>query len=289
GDPVVLHLRVDETYRKLIRKDAVASLATQGIIGMKVVEIDPGTEKSARVEDGDAINSQAPIELSQVLSDAYDTGQELRAMGRKLDGMLTRMDEITAQVQEGKGTLGQLVMTDDAHRAAMELMQSGDQMVTTLDESMIAVRRVWPLRDYFIGQGMTNPDELLFRPNATRQVRTYASSKLFEPGRSVITAEGKRMLDATAAWLKGITDQDSEIVIAAFDSEQDNDLRDHRLTQEQANAARDYLVNIHTVNKLGFFARRKVVAAGFGRGENELDAENNLSRSVTVVVFIPDQ
>lgn len=289
GEPVIVHMRLDAQYRTLIRKDAIASLSTQGIIGTKVVEIDPGSTSAAAIEDGDAIGSQPPIELSQVLADTYETGKELREMGQKLDGILTRLDHMATQVEAGEGTLGKIVTTDEAHQAAMELMQSADEVMTNIDESLTALRRVWPLRDYFIGQGMNDPDELLYRPGARREVRAYSSKRLFEPGRSVLTSTGRKALDDAALWLKGITAAESEIVIAAFDGTESNRARSQRLTQGQANAVRDYLVSNHAVNKLGFFARREVTAAGFADRLPMSEDMPNRNQQVLIIVFIPEQ
>ena len=42
GQPVELVLRVDERLRPLVRTDAVARIASEGLVGAKVVELTPG-------------------------------------------------------------------------------------------------------------------------------------------------------------------------------------------------------------------------------------------------------
>jgi len=297
GQPVTLHLRMDASLKSLIRRDAVASLASQGIVGARVIEIHPGSSAAEVAQPGELLATERPIELNEVLAKAYqsglelgEAGQELRAMGKKMDSILTRIDIVAAKVEQGEGTLGKLVMSDDAHRAALELMTSGDQMMTHLDESLTALRRVWPLRDHFIQQGMNDPDDLLFRPNSKREIRTYLTSQLFEPERSVLTGAGRKKLDDAANWLRPFMAEPCEVLVAAFNADEENSLRGQRLTQEQANAVYDYLVNVQTANRYGWFGRRKMEAAGFA---NRLPEATNPQQPpgprqrIEIIVFVP--
>ena len=102
------------------------------------------------------------------------------------------------------------------------------------------------------------------QPGAERESRTLREDELFEPGRSVLTADGRQRLDEVAAWFKKVRRPESEVVIAAFtDDDRDPDLA-QILTQEQADAVRKYLVDQHAIDSAGWFATRKVAAVGFG-------------------------
>ncbi len=61
------------------------------------------------------------------------------------------------------------------------------------------------------------------------------------------------------------------------------------LTQDQANAVRNYLVAHHSINSVGWFNSRKVAAVGFGtrspRGDDK--APSRSPRRVEVVLFSP--
>jgi phospholipid/cholesterol/gamma-HCH transport system substrate-binding protein len=290
GEPVLLHLQVSERFRGLVRKDARAQLATQGIVGGRVVEIVPGGAQSPAAEDGDLIAVVAPIELSQLLADAQQAGQELRVLGAKVAGAVERIDRLVARVEQGEGTVGKLVMTDEAHRAALDLMHVGDQVLTKLDETAMAARRVWPLRDHFINQGMSTPDDLLFRPGQRREVQELPAADLFQPGTSALSDAGKARLNAVADWLNANKQAASEVVIAAFDPQEAVALKAQRLTQEQATAVQTYLINQHAVNRLGIFSRRSILAAGFGNHRpappDGAPAKSPTSR-VEVIIFFP--
>lgn len=289
GEPVRLRLRINETYRPLIRTDAVVTLVTEGIVGSRVVEIHPGSQAAAPIKPGAELKALPPVELSQILAEAYSTGQELRSLGRQLSGIVDRMDRLAMHVEDGQGSLGKFVMTDDAHRAALELMDAGGHLVTTLDESVLAMRRVWPLKDYFQQQGMNQPDDLLYRPKLRRESHTLPTAELFPPGRSVLSEAGKSVLDTQAAWIKSAATDETEIVIACFDQTETSNTKAQRLTQEQADAVLSYLRDVHAIQRVGFFGRRTCTAAGFGNVTPDGQEAGALAKRVELILFLPEK
>lgn len=62
---VTVEMKVRSATRNLIRKDSVASIQTEGLLGNKYLEISFGSNKSQPVQNGDVIASQAPVDFSQ--------------------------------------------------------------------------------------------------------------------------------------------------------------------------------------------------------------------------------
>jgi len=301
GKEVVLTLQIDVRFLPLVRRDAVAQLATQGIIGERVVEIAPGSAKAESARPGESIQAEPPLEISQLLADAQRAGQQFQEMSGKLSDSLeqmnsiggqvkqtlARLDTLAAQVEAGQGSVGRFVMSDEAHDSALELMKSGEQTMTTLHETVLAARRVWPLRDYFMAQGLSNPVEIMFRPGSKREMHMIPANELFKPGTSILTDAGKKKLDVQAEWLNKQKISQSEIVVAAFNQDETNSLKAQRLTQEQATAVRDYLVNLHSVQKLSFWSSRQVEAAGFGHSRLDDQAADLPAQRIELVLFTP--
>lgn len=287
GEPVVLNLKIDKKFQRLVRSDAVAEMAMQGILGRRVIEIQPGSAGAEPISDGTTIATAQPIELGQVLADAVNAGQELRQLGEQTRTILARVDDITARVQRGEGSLGQFVMSDAAHDSTVELMQSGDQLMTAIDETVTAARRSWLVRNYFINQGMGDPDEILYRPGSERASTTFPAETLFPAGSSVLTEAGKTRLTTLADKLKPELADSAEIVVAAFHQTEENSNRAQRLTQERATAVRDFLVNETNVARYGYFGRRTVTAAGFGNAQPDDQPSSAPQERVEVVVFTP--
>src|SRR5262245_20329885 len=65
GGDVVLTLRLDGRIRPLVRADAVAQIVGEGLIGGKVIEIDPGSSAAAVARDGSVIASKTTPEMAQ--------------------------------------------------------------------------------------------------------------------------------------------------------------------------------------------------------------------------------
>jgi phospholipid/cholesterol/gamma-HCH transport system substrate-binding protein len=290
GKPVTLVLRIDARLRPLVRSDAVARIVTQGVVGAKVVEIVPGRPDAPALADAGTLGSEAPIELADLLRDASKSLQRLDAVSVSAREGLGEINAIAAGINQGKGTLGRLVQEDEAYRKLVALSSRGERTLNDLEENLAALKRTWPLSRYFQTRSFYDRDRVLFQPGAERESRTLRAEELFEPGRSVLTADGRRRLDEVAGWFKKIRRRNSEIVIAAFtDLPRDDDLA-LVLTQEQANAVRNYLVTQHAVDTNGWFRTRKVAAVGFGTQlpRNNTDSEHDLpARRVEIIMFTP--
>src|SRR5215468_7578742 len=80
---VVMDLR--NPTHSVIKKDSVASIKTEGILGDKYVEISFGSAKSEAVSDGDTISSEKPVDVSE---QAKAVGDEAKtAVGKFRDNM----------------------------------------------------------------------------------------------------------------------------------------------------------------------------------------------------------
>src|SRR5262249_4898542 len=73
GGHVLLTLRLDNQRlraRNLVRADAVAQIVGEGMVGGKVIEIDPGTGAAPAVHPGDEIASRSTVELGDAMAQA---------------------------------------------------------------------------------------------------------------------------------------------------------------------------------------------------------------------------
>src|SRR5262249_48559706 len=140
----------------------------------------------------------------------------------------------------------------------------GERALTALDEDLTALKETWPFSRYFERRAYLDRESVLFQPGAARISRSLRADDLFEPGRSVLTQEGQARLDGVGRWCKWTGRRSSRVVIAAFtEVTRDKDLA-ITLTQEQAEAVRQYLVDKHAIQSAGWFKTRKVAAVGFG-------------------------
>ncbi|MFI5421925.1 MAG: MlaD family protein [Nitrososphaerales archaeon] len=61
---VTVEMKMDNSTREIIRKDSIASINTEGVLGSKYVEITFGSKQVAKVDNGDAIRSEPPVDIT---------------------------------------------------------------------------------------------------------------------------------------------------------------------------------------------------------------------------------
>lgn len=289
GGPVILWFRIDERIHSLVRTDAVAKIVPQSLVGQKVVEIVPGKPNAAILADRGAIAVERPIELADLMRQAALSLKRVDAVAAAAEKGLGEVNAIATSIREGKGSLGKFVQDDEAYQKLVALSIHGSKAIDDLDQNLAALKRTWPLSRYFDEKGFYDRERVLFKPGSERDSRTMKTEDLFEPGRSVLTAPGRKQLDDVAAWFSKTKRPKSEVVIAAFtDDDRDPDLA-QILTQEQADAVRKYLVGKHGIESAGWFTSRKVAAVGFGSQapRSTIGDSNAPARRVEVILFTP--
>jgi phospholipid/cholesterol/gamma-HCH transport system substrate-binding protein len=259
---ITLLLRLDGRVRPLVRADAVAQIVAEGMVGGKVIEIDPGSDAAAPVADNSLIASRPATDLTAVLDQVNHT----------LHG-----------IADGRGSLGRLVKDDEAYRELIQLIRQGRGAVASLKQNADALKGLPVVRSY-----VRDPLRELVRPDCERNRQWFAEADLFEPGHAVLTAPGRQRLDELVPWLEGLKHKGSEVVVAGYAAPgQDPDVA-QTLTQKQSEAVCEYLTGHHAVQKLGWFTRRRVTPLGCGVDDPPLPEPEPLPRPrVEVVVFVP--
>ena len=100
--PIEVVMRINKKYQPLVRQDAKATILTAGVLGESYVDIDNrGTTKPPVVE-GSVLPSTNEPGLQDVVRSSQTTL-------KNLDVLVKRMDRIVANVEQGKGTVGELL------------------------------------------------------------------------------------------------------------------------------------------------------------------------------------
>ncbi|MBK6914913.1 MAG: MCE family protein [Ignavibacteriales bacterium] len=100
---VRVEVLIDESTRQFIRKDAVASIGSEGLMGNKVLVIIPGTGSQKVIENNDVIATSRPLELDEIMKSLKTTIDNTSL----ITGDLAK---ITTNIESGKGTIGRLMM-----------------------------------------------------------------------------------------------------------------------------------------------------------------------------------
>lgn len=93
---------IDKNIFKHIKKDAVATIGSDGLVGSMIINIIPGKGLKPNVEPGDVIHSQDRIITDDILNTLSKTNQNAAILTENLL-------KITNDINQGKGTVGLLI------------------------------------------------------------------------------------------------------------------------------------------------------------------------------------
>jgi phospholipid/cholesterol/gamma-HCH transport system substrate-binding protein len=85
-----VRMRVREDLRQLLRRDSVASIQNDGLVGNKFVQIETGTDASPVIDEGGTILSREPFDIADLMQMMSDTLVTVNAM---LVDVKARVDE----------------------------------------------------------------------------------------------------------------------------------------------------------------------------------------------------
>jgi phospholipid/cholesterol/gamma-HCH transport system substrate-binding protein len=129
---VRVEILVDESTRKFIKKDALASIGSEGLMGNKILIINPGTGGKTEIENNDIIQTVQPIDMDDVL-------KSVKTSLDNTSDITNDLSKITNSIQSGKGTIGKLLMdTTLAHNfssAIVNLKQGSESLNKLMDSS----------------------------------------------------------------------------------------------------------------------------------------------------------
>ena len=118
---VRVEIEIEDRIRKFIKKDAVASIGSEGLMGNKIIIINPGTGGKMEIGNNDTVQTIQPISMDDILL-------SLKSSIDNTTIITSNLTKITGSVQSGKGTLGRL-LTDKS------LGQTFDSTFINLKES----------------------------------------------------------------------------------------------------------------------------------------------------------
>lgn len=130
---ITVEMSVDEKSVRFIKKNAVASIATDGLVGSMVVNIIPGdVSTSNAVVSGDHIQIKTKITIDEILETFSKTNESAVAITADLA-------KITHKIVEGEGTLG-AILSDSLLEHDLRYSVSG--MKRTVEGASSAIAKV---------------------------------------------------------------------------------------------------------------------------------------------------
>jgi phospholipid/cholesterol/gamma-HCH transport system substrate-binding protein len=150
---------IDARYSD-IPKDSIATISMGNLLGTNFIAIEYGDPKGGFLKDGDSLSTKPTASIGAVLSQLDELGRKLNvaadsfstigegpknlfgklndiidANRPKMEKTLDNLEVITQDIRDGKGTMGKLVESDQAHKellAAVEEIRKAAEDARTM-------------------------------------------------------------------------------------------------------------------------------------------------------------
>ena len=225
--------------RNVIKKDSVAIIRSEGLVGDKFVEISFGSEQSPKVGDGDTIQGQPPLQIADLLNKTNQVLDTTKGALDNLNDTAGNLKSITGKIDSGQGTIGGLINNK-------KIYQNVNAGATAFQENMEALKHNFFLRGFFKQRGYESAadlkrneiSELPDKPVAKQF--EYEAKKIFDKSDTAKLKDEKTLNDA-GNFLQ--TNPFGLAVIAAYTDMKGDSEKDRLLTEARAMVVRDYLIN----------------------------------------------
>ena len=114
GEAVAVWLAVDIEIRDQVRSDSRARVRTQGLLGDRLIDIEPGSADRPVLEEGDTLAAAPALNYQELLGQAADAVQNLTSLAENLSA-------VTDGLLAGEGALGQMLVDDRLYRNLVDL------------------------------------------------------------------------------------------------------------------------------------------------------------------------
>jgi phospholipid/cholesterol/gamma-HCH transport system substrate-binding protein len=223
--------------RNVIKKDSVATIRTEGLVGDQYLEITFGSTDAAAVKDGDTLEAEPPLQISDMMKKTDVLLDSAQGAMQNVTQATGNLQAITSKVNQGKGTVGELVNDRSVY-------QHMSEAAANLQDDTEALKHNFLLRGFFRKRGYEDDSELTRNeiaqmPSAAPAKRfDYPAAKLFDKPDSAKIKSGK-LLDEAGRYLE--QNRNGLVVVAAYTDLKGDTEKERETTAARAAIAREYL------------------------------------------------
>jgi phospholipid/cholesterol/gamma-HCH transport system substrate-binding protein len=251
GDEVTVVMELAKSTHEIVKRDSVASIQTEGLLGNQYMAISFGSAGQAEVRDGETIQSEPPLEMADLLRKTNGILESSQEAVQNVTMATAHLNSVSSKIDSGQGTVGALVndkqlysdleQTTTTLHATMLQAQTG---VTDFQENMEALKHNFLLSGYFKKRGYEDSADLGANaisglPQGTPiKAFTFTVKQLFD-GRESAKLKNQKSLNDAGEFLA--QNQFGVAVIVASTGMEGDTQKDAVLTEARAMIVRAYL------------------------------------------------
>ncbi|MGA7110814.1 MAG: MlaD family protein [Terracidiphilus sp.] len=251
GDEVTVVMELAKSTHEIVKRDSVASIQTECLLGNQYMAISFGSAGQAEVRDGETIQSEPPLEMADLLRKTNGILDSSQEAVQNVTMATAHLNSVSCKIDSGQVTVGALVndkqlysdleQTTTTLHATMLQAQSG---VTDFQENMEALKHNFLLNGYFKKRGYEDSADLGANaisglPQGTPiKAFTFTVKQLFD-GRDSAKLKNQKSLNDAGEFLA--QNQFGVAVIVASTGLEGDTQKDAVLTEARAMIVRAYL------------------------------------------------
>jgi phospholipid/cholesterol/gamma-HCH transport system substrate-binding protein len=133
--PVFIKMKIDPKYQPSLHKDTTAELATVGVLGDTVVDLNSKHATGPALETGDELRTTSSPSLNDVIKSSQGTVQDV-------DVILKKLDVIETSIIQGKGTAGKIISDPDLYNKADDTIAQLHELVANINSGKGSVGKL---------------------------------------------------------------------------------------------------------------------------------------------------
>jgi len=143
---VTVVMDLAKATQNIVKHDSVATIKTEGLLGDKYVEVSFGSAEAGRVNSGETIEGEPPLDISDLYGKADTILDSAQAALQNIQAASGDLSGITSKINQGRGTIGALVNDK-------KIYEQASAGVTALNEDAEALKHNFLLRGFFRSRG----------------------------------------------------------------------------------------------------------------------------------------
>jgi phospholipid/cholesterol/gamma-HCH transport system substrate-binding protein len=131
-----IHFRVIEKLHPIVRRDSVATIQTDGLLGSKYLQIEAGSSNEELAQNNSSINSKEPFDWGDLMDN-------MNGVVKQVNGIMAGVrDQLTATLAQIQGVATSANhMIKDARPQVQSILVSADQISANLREILDGVQQ----------------------------------------------------------------------------------------------------------------------------------------------------
>ena len=139
---VRVDMRLQAKVKPFLKKDAIASIGSDGLMGDRLITIAPGSDGGTLMEHNGQIQTVDPTGFDKIIT----------RFGMVVDNaevITASLADISLQISSGQGSLGRLIYTDSLESGLRQTLNSAKRGVDGFSDNMTALKHNFLLKGYY--------------------------------------------------------------------------------------------------------------------------------------------